>query len=99
MKMIDRCKVCGGYAYASLDWYPECEPGATGTMYKVHCIECGVTVTAPKKNQAIERWNAMTKEELEARLQEQLDAGAITEEEAEMEWQDYTHRDEVWQEW
>lgn len=41
----------------------------------------------------------MTKEELEEKLQAKLDAGEITPEEAEAEWQDWMHRDEVWQEW
>jgi len=41
----------------------------------------------------------MTKEELEAKLQAKLEAGEITPFEAEMEWQDFMHRYEVWQEW
>jgi len=41
----------------------------------------------------------MTKEELEAKLQMKLDAGEITPEEAEAEWQEFMHRNEVWQEW
>lgn len=41
----------------------------------------------------------MTREELEAKLQAQLDAGEITPEEAEAEWQDWMHRDEGRQEW
>ena len=41
----------------------------------------------------------MTKQELEEKLQRQLEAGEITADEAEMEWQDWMHRDEVWQEW
>ena len=41
----------------------------------------------------------MTKEELEAKLQAKLDAGEITPEEAEAEWQEFMHRNEVWQEW
>jgi len=36
---------------------------------------------------------------LEEKLQRQLEAGEITADEAEMEWQDWMHRDEVWQEW
>jgi len=41
----------------------------------------------------------MTTAELEKKLSRQLEAGEITAEEAEMEWQDWMHRDEVWQEW
>lgn len=41
----------------------------------------------------------MTKAELEKRLDERLRNGEITEDEAEMEWQDFTHRDETWREW
>lgn len=41
----------------------------------------------------------MTKAELEAKLDADLDAGKITVREAEAEWQDFTHRDEVWKEW
>jgi len=41
----------------------------------------------------------MTKQELETLLKQQLDEGLITADEAEMEWQDWMHRDEVWQEW
>ena len=41
----------------------------------------------------------MTREELEARLDERLNAGEITPDEAEAEWQDRMHRDEVWPEW
>ena len=41
----------------------------------------------------------MTKQELELKLQKQIDSGEITLEEAEMEWQDFMHRDEVWKEW
>lgn len=40
----------------------------------------------------------MTREELEAKLERQLEAGEITADEAEMEWQDFMHRDEVWNE-
>ena len=40
----------------------------------------------------------MTKEELEAKLEERIAKGDITIEEAEMEWQDYMHKDEVWSE-
>lgn len=39
------------------------------------------------------------RKELEEKLQKQLDVGLITAEEAEMEWQDFMHRDEVWSEW
>lgn len=41
----------------------------------------------------------MTKTELELKLSKQLAEGKISAEEAEMEWQDYMHRDEVWSEW
>ena len=41
----------------------------------------------------------MTKEELEAQLDAKLEAGEITAEEAEMEYQDWMHRNEVWSEW
>lgn len=41
----------------------------------------------------------MTKEELEEKLDYQVATGLISKEEAEMEWQDFMHRDEVWQEW
>ena len=41
----------------------------------------------------------MTKTELEEKLNRKLEAGEITADEAELEWQDFTHRDEVWQEW
>lgn len=41
----------------------------------------------------------MTTAELEKKLSRQLEAGEITAEESEMEWQDWMHRDEVWQEW
>ena len=41
----------------------------------------------------------MTKEELEAKLDKELTEGKITIAEAEDEWQDFMHRDEVWQEW
>ena len=41
----------------------------------------------------------MTKEEFEAKLQAKIDAGEITEDEAELEWLDWMHRDEVWSEW
>ena len=36
---------------------------------------------------------------LEEKLQRQLEAGEITAEEAEMEWQDFMHKEEVWSEW
>lgn len=41
----------------------------------------------------------LTKAELERSLDRKLAAGEITAEEAEMEWQDFMHRDEVWSEW
>lgn len=41
----------------------------------------------------------MTREKLEAKLDRKLEAGEITADEAEMEWQDFMHRDEVWCEW
>ena len=41
----------------------------------------------------------MTKAELEAKLEADLAAEKITVDEAEAEWQDYMHRDEVWEEW
>lgn len=37
---------------------------------------------------------AMTKQQLEAELEAKLKAGEITVEEAEQEWQDFTHRGE-----
>lgn len=40
----------------------------------------------------------MTREELEAKLERQLASGEITADEAENEWQDWMHRDEVWNE-
>lgn len=50
----------------------------------------------------IEEWNKMqmkTKEQLEAELDEKIQKGDITIEEAEMEWQDYMHRGEDRREW
>jgi len=44
-------------------------------------------------------WNSMSREELEKLLDERVATGEMTEEEAEMEWQDYMHRDETWSEW
>ena len=41
----------------------------------------------------------LTIEELEAYLDEKLANGEITVEEAENEWQDWMHKDEVWNEW
>ena len=41
----------------------------------------------------------MTNQELEKKLERQLETDEISAEEAEMEWQDWMHRDEVWQEW
>ena len=40
----------------------------------------------------------MTKEELEAKLVRDLASGKITAEEAELEWQDWMHKNEVWME-
>ena len=83
-------------------------------MYQVHCYgDCKVAVYGQTKQQAIERWNAMTKEEAKKKfknqtltgeeLAEYLDKriadGEITKEEAEDEYQDYMHRWEHWQEW
>ena len=41
----------------------------------------------------------MTKAELEAKLDADLAAGKITVEEAENEYQDFMHSNEVWSEW
>lgn len=41
----------------------------------------------------------ITKQQLEKELQEKLARGEITSEEAENEWQDFTHRDEGRPEW
>ena len=41
----------------------------------------------------------MTKCELEEKLEKELAEEKITAEEAEAEWQDFMHRDEVWCEW
>ena len=41
----------------------------------------------------------MTKQELEKKLERQFESCEISDEEAEMEWQDWMHRDEVWSEW
>ena len=38
-------------------------------------------------------------EQLEQELDDKLAKGLITSDEAEMEYQDFRHRDEVWQEW
>lgn len=40
----------------------------------------------------------MTKEELEARLDRELAEGKITPEEADAEWLEFMHRNEVWAE-
>ena len=40
----------------------------------------------------------MTKEELEAKLERDLASGKITADEAEAEWQDWMHRNEIWME-
>ena len=40
----------------------------------------------------------MTREEFEAQLDAKVEAGEIPPEEAEQEWLDFMHRDEVWQE-
>ena len=52
---------CGGNAIAVLDWYPNIEPEATGTMYKVYCLHCGMTIIANTKEKAIEKWNTAMK--------------------------------------
>ena len=62
-------------------------------MYRVECVHCGHKLYAGTRKDAIDRWN------LDARLRQKIKAGDITVEEAEMEYQDYTHRDEVWSEW
>ena len=41
----------------------------------------------------------MTKDELLKRLDADLADGKITADEAEMEYQNFTHRDEDWREW
>lgn len=41
----------------------------------------------------------MSRAELEEKLEADLAAGKITVDEAEMEYQDFMHRDEVWKEW
>ena len=81
-------------------------------MYQgvVECANCGVYVRGKQwhwdedhaVDEAIEEWNMMqmkTKEQLEAELDEKIQKGDITIEEAEMEYQDYMHRDEGWREW
>lgn len=40
----------------------------------------------------------MTRKELEAKLDAEVAAGEITPEEADQEWLNYMHRDEVWNE-
>lgn len=40
----------------------------------------------------------MTRAELEKRLDDDVQAGKMTAEEADAEWLDYMHKDEVWQE-
>ena len=44
-------------------------------------------------------WNSLTKEELEAILEEKMRKGEITVEEAEQEWQDWMHRTDNLREW
>ncbi len=76
-------------------------------MYKgeVYCPKCGEQVLGKQwhwdedsaVDEAIEEWNMMqmkTKEQLEAELDEKIQKGDITIEEAELEYQDYTHRGE-----
>ena len=100
MTEIKRCPICGGKATWWLTWYPECEPGATGTMYAVRCMKCGAEGRSRgTKEDSIMSWNSMSREELEKLLDERVATGEMTEEEAEMEWQDYMHRDETWSEW
>lgn len=41
----------------------------------------------------------MTKQELEKTLDAKVKAGEMSADEAELEYQDFMHRDEVWQEW
>lgn len=41
----------------------------------------------------------MTKQELEKALDAKVQAGEMSADEAELEYQDFMHRDEVWQEW
>lgn len=41
----------------------------------------------------------MTKQELEKALDSKVKAGKMSADEAELEYQDFMHRDEVWQEW
>lgn len=40
-----------------------------------------------------------TLDQLERELEEKLSKGLITKQEAEMEYQDFRHRDETWNEW
>lgn len=41
----------------------------------------------------------MTREELEAKLDKKLQSGEITAEEADLEWLDWMHESEVWNEY
>ena len=41
----------------------------------------------------------MTKQELEKTLDLKVQTGEMSADEAELEYQDFMHRDEVWQEW
>lgn len=100
MTEIKPCPICGGKATTWLAWYPECVPGATGTMYSIHCFRCGAeTYGRGTKEKAIMDWNSLTKEELEAILEERIRKGEITVEEAEDEWQDWMHRTDHLREW
>lgn len=80
-------------------------------MYQgeVYCPECGEQVLGKQwhwdkdhaVDEAIEEWNMQTKtkEQLEAELDEKIKKGDITIEEAELEYQDYTHLGEDRREW
>lgn len=51
-----------------------------------------------RQNNSANKSEVMTREELEAKLERQLETGEITADEADNEWQDWMHRDEVWNE-
>lgn len=80
-------------------------------MYQgeIYCPKCGEQVLGKQwhwdaehaVDEAIEEWNMQmkTKKQLEAELDEKIQKGDITIEEAEMEWQDYMHRGEDRREW